>query len=318
MSEAKTPVLCVAGPTASGKSALALRLARALGGEIISMDSMQLYRGMDVGTAKPTPAERALVPHHMIDILEPTESFSVAQYAVRTEAILRDVWARGHMPLLVGGTGFYLRALTDGLTLGGAPSDERVRARLKAEAAEPGGKERLHERLRAVDEPSAQKLHPNDVQRVCRALEVYELTGQPISRQEKPRQERPFTFCLLGVTRERAALYERCDRRVDEMMAAGLPDEVRGLLARGVPTSAQAMQGIGYKELVPALNGELPMEEAVRLLKQNTRHYAKRQWTWFRAEERIQWLDMAEAGSVDRALRIAEQFCKEQESGRNE
>ena len=310
----QTPVVCVAGPTASGKSALALQLAKALDGEIVNMDSMQLYRRMDIGTAKPTADERAEAPHHLLDILEPTQAFSVADYAALAENTLESIAKRGKLPILVGGTGFYLRALTDGLQLGGVPSDPALRLQLKTQALEPGGRELLHERLRAVDPDSAARLHPNDVQRVSRALEVYLLTGKPLPTQKSSSEvidNRPFQFCLLGTTMERELLYQRVDARVDRMMGEGLLREVKGLLAEGVPPEAQAMQGIGYKELVPVLRKGAPLQEAIALLKQNTRHYAKRQWTWFRAEPRMQWLDTSKPEAVEEALRIVERFWRD-------
>ena len=307
----KTPVLCVAGPTASGKTALAVRLAHRLDGEIVSMDSMQIYRRMDIGTAKPTLEEREGITHHLLDIVEPTESFSVAQYAKQAETCLHEIYGRGKLPILVGGTGFYLRALTDGLHLGNVSSDPELREQLKASAVDENGKQALFQQLAAADPDTAARLHPNDVARVSRAVEVYLLTGKPLSRQENPTQERPFTFCLIGTTLERPELYRRIETRVDVMMARGLLGEVRALLTAGVPPEAQAMQGIGYKELAPVVLNHAPLAEAVALLKQNTRHYAKRQWTWFNAEKRFQWLDMARENSTDQALRIGEAFWKE-------
>lgn len=307
---AKYPVLCVVGPTASGKTALSVRLAKALDGEVVSMDSMQIYRGMDIGTAKPSMADRQEIPHHLVDIVEPSECFTVAQYAKLAQQTIQDILDRGKVPLLVGGTGFYLRALTDGLTLGGIPSDPEVREALKAQAQTESGKQALHDRLRQVDPASAAKLHPHDIQRVSRALEVYQRTGQPISEQPKPPPEGSLDFCLLGTTMDRQRLYERINRRVDEMMAAGLLTEVENLLAAGVSPQAQSMQGIGYRELAPVADGARALPEAIVALKQNTRHYAKRQWTWFRAVERITWLDMASRESADEALRIAEAFWK--------
>ncbi|HNW85872.1 MAG TPA: tRNA (adenosine(37)-N6)-dimethylallyltransferase MiaA [Candidatus Limiplasma sp.] len=307
----KTPVLCIVGPTASGKTALAVQVAQALGGEIISMDSMQIYRRMDIGTAKPTLEERGNIPHHLIDILEPTEPFTVAEYAAQAEAEIQAVNARGSLPILAGGTGFYLRALTDGLSLGGVKSDPALRDSLRRIAAEPGGIRRLHDRLRAVDPISAEKLHENDVQRVSRALEVFELTGKPFSAQEQVMADRPFQFCLLGATMERALLYQRVNERVDRMLRQGLLREIQSLLDAGVPAQAQSMQGIGYKELTPALLKRVPLSDAVTALKQNTRHYAKRQWTWFRANPEVQWLDMTQPESVQQALRVAGAFWKE-------
>lgn len=307
----KTPALCIVGPTASGKTALSIRLAHALGGEIVNMDSMQIYRRMNIGTAKPTILEQDGIPHHLIDIVEPSQSFTVAQYAEAAEGEIRAIHARGHLPMLVGGTGFYLRALTDGLSLGGVKSDPALRESLKRLAAEPEGKRMLHERLCAIDPVSAAKLHENDVQRVSRAIEVFELIGVPISNQKKEAPDRPFRFCMLGTDVERSQLYARANARVDDMLKRGLLGEVQALLSEGISPEAQAMQGIGYKELVSVLNGETVLDEAVVQLKQNTRRYAKRQWTWFRAENRVQWLNMSQTESNDQALRIAEAFWKE-------
>lgn len=309
----KIPVLCVAGPTATGKTALAIRLAKTLGGEVIGMDSMQVYRHMDIGTAKPTPAERQAVPHHLIDVAEPGAPFTVAQYAQLATEAARQIFARGRLPVLAGGTGFYLRALTEGLSLGVAQSDTALRASLRAQAQEPGGKGRLHARLAEVDPTSAARLHENDVQRVTRALEVFLLTGEPISRQQPTGGGGPFSFCLIGATTERARLYQRINARVDGMVLCGLLNEVRALLGQGVPPEAQAMQGIGYKELVPVAMRGMPLDAAVAAVKQNTRHYAKRQWTWFRAEPRMQWLDMDSPDAVSQALHIGESFWKDAE-----
>ena len=307
----KTPVRCVVGPTASGKSALAVRLAKRMNGEIVSMDSMQIYRRMNVGTAKPTLEEREGVPHHLIDIVEPTEPFSVAQYTEQAETCLREIYERGKLPILAGGTGFYLRALTDGLALGGVPSDPELRQKLKQSAESEEGRMALYQRLCAADPETAARLHPNDVTRVSRAVEVFELTGQRLSQQRNTPEERPFTFCVLGATLEREALYRRAEARVDEMLSRGLLTEVESLLASGVPPEAQAMQGIGYKELVPVALSGASLADAVTLLKRNTRRYAKRQWTWFNADQRVQWLNMADPASAERAALIGGQFWEE-------
>jgi len=301
-------VLAVIGPTAAGKSALAMAMAKEFRGEIVCMDSMQVYRGMDIGTAKPTKAEQAAIPHHMIDIVDPSQPFTVADYADKVESVLRDVGARGRVPVLVGGTGLYLRTLMRGAPLGGIRSDEGARLRLWAIAGEADGKERLHAMLQIADPPTAAKLHPNDLRRVIRALEVFEITGVPISRQNEIIPEGSFSFCLLGATMEREALYARINSRVDQMMADGLLDEVEGLLRKGVPPLAQAMQGIGYKELVPVVEGHLPLSEAVETLKRNTRRYAKRQRTWFRGEEDVEWVDMLAADAGERAREFVMRF----------
>ncbi len=306
----KSKVLCVAGPTASGKSALGMELARRLNGEIIGMDSMQLYRRMDIGTAKPTRAERAEIAHHLVDILEPWETYTAAQYAADAQQAVEAIAGRGKVPILVGGTGFYLSSLTRGLTLGGIRSDRELRDRLKALAQDDEGKRLLHERLAAVDPVSAKRLHPNDITRVSRALEVYELTGVALSAQAQPEAELPFDLCILGTELERGALYARINARVVQMMKNGLLSEVEALLKAGVSPQAQAMQGIGYKELVPVLSGQTPLPAAVLDIQQNTRRYAKRQLTWFRRNGAVRWLDMAQESAQTEALRIAHDFLE--------
>ena len=306
----KPKALCVCGPTASGKSALAMALAKTLHGEIICMDSMQIYRRMDIGTAKPTPEEQAMVPHHLLDIVEPYENYTVAQYADDAVRVAAEITSRGKVPILVGGTGFYLRALTHGLHLGGVRSDPDVRERLKAIASDEEGKRHLHEMLIAVDPQSAERLHANDVTRVSRALEVYELTGIPLSRQEQPEAESALDFCILGTAMERGMLYSRINARVDDMMRMGLPVEVQSLLNEGISPQAQAMQGIGYKELVSVLTERKPLADAVAEIKRNTRRYAKRQLTWFQRDDMIRWLDMACDSARTEALAAAQAFLE--------
>ena len=313
----KPAVIAVAGPTASGKSDLGLALARRLDGEVICMDSMQIYRRMDIGTAKPTAQERAMVPHHMLDVADPTEAYAVADYAVAAERVIAEILSRGKVPILVGGTGLYLKALMDGLSLGGAGGDERLRAELNALADEPGGKERLHARLAAVDPETAARLHPNDRRRVIRALEVYEQTGVPMSRQNHAAQDRPFRVLPLVLEWPRELLYARLETRVHRMMEMGLLSEVRALLESGVAPAAQSMQGIGYKELIPAAMGQGDVDRAVWDIIVHTRHYAKRQGTWFRAETRCVWLDACDSDALfDRAMEHVQAFwndAKEQD-----
>lgn len=308
----KPAVIAVAGPTASGKSDLGLKLAQRLGGEIVCMDSMQIYRRMDIGTAKPTAQERALLPHHMLDVADPTEAYAVADYAVAAEQVIAQILSRGRVPILVGGTGLYLKALMDGLSLGGAGGDERLRAELNALADEPGGKERLHARLAAVDPETAARLHPNDRRRVIRAIEVYEQTGVPMSRQNHAAQERPFRVLPLALDWPRDLLYARLETRVHRMMEMGLLSEVRALLESGVAPAAQSMQGIGYKELIPAAMGQDDVNRAVWDIIVHTRHYAKRQGTWLRAEPRCVWLDARDAdGLLSKALALAQAFLND-------
>ncbi len=308
----KPAVIAVAGPTASGKSDLGLKLAQRLGGEIVCMDSMQIYRRMDIGTAKPTAQERALLPHHMLDVADPTEAYAVADYAVAAEQVIAQILSRGRVPILVGGTGLYLKALMDGLSLGGTGGDERLRAELNALADEPGGKERLHARLAAVDPETAARLHPNDRRRVIRAIEVFEQTGVPMSRQNHAAQDRPFRVLPLALEWPRDLLYARLETRVHRMMEMGLLSEVRALLESGVAPAAQSMQGIGYKELIPAAMGQDDVNRAVWDIIVHTRHYAKRQGTWLRAEPRCVWLDARDAdGLLSKALALAQAFLND-------
>lgn len=283
-------LLGILGPTASGKTAWSLALARALPLEIVCLDSMQVYRGMDIGTAKPTRAEQALAPHHMLDVRDPCQPYSVAEYASEAAEAIRGIAARGRLPLLVGGTGLYLRALTLPLTLGSAAADPQIRARYQALLAQEGPAH-LHQLLSQVDPLSARRLHVNDSRRVIRALEVHALTGRPFSDQRMPQEaQSPYELLLYARDLPRALLYQRIERRVDGMLAAGLADEVKGLLAAGLDKGAQSMQGLGYKELVPYVRGEEGLESAAARLKQRTRQYAKRQLTWFRRDGRIRWL----------------------------
>lgn len=307
-------VIAVAGPTASGKSDLALELAERLHGEIVCMDSMQIYRRMDIGTAKPTAGERARVPHHMLDIVEPTQPYAVADYAVAAEEAIAGVLRRGKLPLLVGGTGLYHKALMHGLSLGGVRGDEALRARLKALAAQPNGKLVLHERLSEVDPVSARKLHPNDLRRVIRALEVFELTGQPISAQKPEPESRPFRMLTLALDVPREALYARLEARVQRMLELGLLREVRALLESGVREDMQSMQGIGYKELVPVARGEQSVQDAAWQIILHTRHYAKRQCTWLRGEEGVRWLCQTGQARLDAALGEIDTFFERQET----
>lgn len=272
----------LAGPTASGKSAAGVELAELLGAEIVSLDSMSLYRGMDIGTAKPEQALRERVPHHLLDIIEPHEEYSLAEYVRVAEAACRDIASRGRVPLFVGGTGLYLRAILRGI-FEGPPADWEFRRRLQAEAAEQG-EESLHQRLREIDTPLAAKLHPSDVRRVIRALEVYELTGVPLSAQQQqqplPADQRPRHVYWLHPERER--LYARIDLRVQEMFTAGLVAEIKRLIAAERSLSRTAKQALGYKEVIEHLAGERTLEETIALVQLRTRQFAKRQHTWFR------------------------------------
>lgn len=281
----------LAGPTACGKTAAGIVLAQRLDAEILSLDSMAVYRQMDVGTAKPTPAERSLVPHHLIDLVEPHEEYSTARYLQEAETACRQVLDRGRVPLFVGGTGLYLRAVLRGL-FESAPKDPEFRRRLAREAAETSP-EHLFERLREVDPATAARLHPNDLRRVIRALEVHHVTGCAASelqtQQPLPPDQRPQAVFWLHPPRD--WLYERIDRRVDAMIAGGLVDEVRRLLAAPQPLSHTARQALGYREIIDHLEGRCELVEAVARIKLKTRQFAKRQHTWFRNLEECRAID---------------------------
>lgn len=286
--------LVISGPTASGKTALSVECAKRLNGEIISADALLVYKGLDIGTAKPTKGEMGGIPHYMIDVVEPTESFSVSDYERLALPILEDIVARGKVPILVGGTSFYLDALLYKRTLGGAPADESVRKKYEA-IFEREGKEALFALLQEIDPVSAEVLHPNDKKRVIRALEIYELTGKRKSEQHDERVPR-LPVLAVGVDYPREELYVRIDARVDEMMKAGLVEEVKGLLNSGIPENAQCMQGIGYKEVAEILkNNDLhstmsdKFDAMSDIIKKNTRNYAKRQLTYLR-KRNVVWL----------------------------
>ena len=280
------------GPTASGQTALSIRLAKEHDCEIVCMDSMQVYKRMNIGTAKPTLDERAGIPHHMLDVAEPDENFSVARYQEMAEECIADIHARGKRALLVGGTGLYLRALRQPMAMGDVSGDDDIRAELEAIAAQEGGKQRIHDMLEAVDPDTAERLHLNDVRRVVRALEVYRLTGVPFSKQTQIQTDSRFSYRVASLTMDRALLYSRIEKRVDIMVEQGLVEEVRGLLDSGVPADCQAMKAIGYKEIVPYLRGEATWEETDYLLKLNTRHYAKRQLSYWNRDKDIRWLEL--------------------------
>ncbi|MEW6447252.1 MAG: tRNA (adenosine(37)-N6)-dimethylallyltransferase MiaA [Bacillota bacterium] len=308
--KAPCPLLVIAGPTATGKSAVAIEVALRVNGEIVSADSMMVYRGMDIGTAKPTPAERRGVPHHLIDVVDPDEDFSVAAFQKLARESIREINERGRLPVLAGGTGLYIRAVIEGFRLPGG-ADKELRRRL-TEEGKRYGVSRLHERLRAVDPEAAARIHPNNLKRVIRAIEVYYQTGTPISLAASS-AEPGYDALLIGLYLERQELYRRIEARVDAMIAAGLVDEVRRLIAGGLRRDATAMQALGYKEIAAYLAGEISFEEAVRLLKRNTRRFAKRQFTWFKRDKRIHWLNVADFPSTEAlaeeiAVRVKEYF----------
>ncbi len=289
----KPVIAALVGPTGVGKTHVAVRLCAALDAQIVSMDSMQVYRGMEIGTAKPSEQERKAAVHHLIDVVDPREPFTVADYRELAFAAIEDILRLGKLPLLVGGTGLYLNAVSYEMGLGEKGADAPTREALRAIADEDGGPARLHDMLMRVDPESAQKLHPNDVRRVIRALEIHALCGKGKSEQHDARREGPYHVLVYGLSMPRDQMYARIDARVDDMMARGLVREVEALLEAGVRPGRDggAMQAIGYKEIAAALRGETTMERAVELIKRNTRRYAKRQWTWFRHDPRTQWFD---------------------------
>lgn len=299
-------LVAVVGPTAAGKTRLAVDLALRLNGEIVNADSRQVYRYMDVGTAKPDSADQALVPHHLIDILNPDEVFSLALYRRKALGAIADIIRRGKLPILVGGTGQYVWALLEGWTIPHVVPDIAFRSRLQQEAAETGSVA-LHERLRAVDPHAAQTIDPANVRRVIRALEVWQVTGVPfssLSRKEAP----PFESLVVGLTLPRTVLYKRIDDRVDWMLANGLVDEVRGLLAKGYGVDLSPMTGIGYMEISSYLADEIDLESAITKIKYRTHHLARRQYTWFRLDDsRIHWVP-ADHNALTEALKQVQHF----------
>ncbi|MCD7955892.1 MAG: tRNA (adenosine(37)-N6)-dimethylallyltransferase MiaA [Lachnospiraceae bacterium] len=288
----KQPMVILTGPTAVGKTRLSVDLAQRIGGEIISADSMQVYKGMNIGSAKVTPEEMRGVPHYLIDELEPWEEFHVVKFQEMAERYIRDIYSHGYIPILVGGTGFYIQAVLYGIDFTEHGSDPSYRASLETLAAEQNPQV-LHDMLRAVDSDSAEAIHANNVKRVIRALEFYHATGEQISKHnaEERQKESPYNFVYLVLNDDRAALYKRIDRRVDEMMSAGLLEEVKKLQEAGCTRDMGSMQGLGYKEMLDYLSGKYSLEEAVRILKRDTRHFAKRQLTWFRRERGVIWIN---------------------------
>ncbi len=286
-------LIAVVGPTATGKSRLALALAEQLDGEIISADSRQVYRCMDIGTAKPTPAERRAVPHHLIDIVDPDQDFSLAQYQALAYAAVRDIRNRRKTPLLVGGTGLYVWAVLEGWQIPRIAPDAALRQSLEAKAAAPGGAGQLYAELQKIDPAVAERIDPRNVRRVIRALEVSRAAGAPFSGL---RRKRPlYNALVIGLTAERAALYRLIDARVDAMLAAGLVDEVKRLLARGYKPDLPAMSGIGYRQVIAYLAGRLTLAEAAQQIKYETHRFARHQYAWFRlGDKRIHWFDVTQ------------------------
>ena len=305
-------IIAIVGPTASGKTALSVRLAQELGGEIVSFDSMQLYRGMDIGTATPTQEEMAGIPHHMINVADPTEAYSVSRYVNQADPIMQELLASGKPVILVGGTGLYVDSLVAGREF--APFPETGLREELMDKAEKEGILPLYEALCLIDPEAGAAIHPSNHKRVIRAMEVYLETGKTISQhnresREKPPKYQPLWIGLDYVNRE--ALYSRINRRVEKMFAEGLVQEVQGLLAQGIPAEATAMQAIGYKELVSHLRGETTEDEAKEAIALASRRYAKRQRTWFRRNEAVHWLELPDRPNLDEIFLSARQILRD-------
>ena len=292
MKPEKKPFVILTGPTAVGKSKLSIALAKAIGGEIISADSMQVYRHMDIGSAKIIPDEMDGIPHHLIDCIDPTEDFHVVLFQKLAKKCMEEIWASGKVPILVGGTGFYIQAVLYDIDFTENEEDTTLRMELE-ELAREKGPQYIHTKLAMVDPESAQLIHANNVKRVIRALEFYEKTGTKISAHNEMEHQKqsPYQFQYFVLTDERATLYANIEKRVDDMMQAGLLAEVRKLKEMGCKKDSVAMQGLGYKEIMAYLVGECSLEEAVYTIKRDTRHFAKRQLTWFRRERDVIWID---------------------------
>jgi len=299
--EGKPTVLVIVGPTAVGKTRVAMEVAEETNAEIISADSMQAYRGMDIGTAKPTREERERVRHHLVDIVDPDEPFNVADFAELAHKAIDEVVLRGALPVVVGGSGLYVRAITCKMDLPLVAPDDAIRERLEAEAAKMG-RAALHERLEQIDPEAARRIHPNDLKRVVRALEVFEKSGKPISEvyRDGPEPTDRYKCVVYGATREREALYAAIEARCDRMVQQGLVQEVQRLLDKGYDAGLQSMQAIGYKEVAAHLTGRYDFPEMTRVLKMNSRRFAKRQFTWFSKEPAVRWTDVDREDLVGR------------------
>ncbi len=291
----KKKLIILTGPTAVGKTALSVELAKEIGGEIISADSMQVYKYMDIGSAKITPDEMQDIPHYLVDILDPKEEFNVFLFQKLAKEAMDKIYANGHIPILVGGTGFYIQSVLYDIDFTDNDADTPYRAELEQLASEKG-QEYLHNMLKEVDAASAEIIHANNVKRVIRALEYYKLTGTPISEHNRTEREKesPYDFCYFVLNDERAKLYERIEHRVDLMVADGLVEEVQKLKDMGLDRTYISMQGLGYKEILAYLDGEYDLEQALYLIKRDTRHFAKRQLTWFRREKEVTFINKQE------------------------
>lgn len=297
------PLVILAGPTAVGKTDLSIRLAKQINGAIISADSMQVYKDMDIGSAKVMPEEMQGVPHYLIDCLEPSEPFHIVRFQQMAKEALAEIYAKGQIPIVAGGTGFYIQALLYDIDFSNQDCDEAYRQELSKFAKEHGN-EALHEKLKDIDPVSYETIHANNSKRVIRALEFYHITGKPISahNEEEHQKSSPYNFAYFVLTDDRKTLYDRIDRRVDLMMEKGLVEEVRALYDKGYRRNMVSMQGLGYKEILDYLEGKCTLEEAVYVIKRETRHFAKRQLTWFRRERDVIWLNRPDFAGGDPAI----------------
>ena len=313
----KQPLIVLTGPTAVGKTALSIELAKALNGEIISADSMQVYRHMDIGSAKITKEEMDGVPHHLIDVLEPWEEFNVTRFQSMAKEAMKGIYSRGHVPIVTGGTGFYIQALAYDIDFTENEDHSGLRAELE-QLAEEKGEVFLHQMLAEIDPESAEAIHANNAKRVIRAIEYYRLTGEKISEHNKREREKqsPYDLYYYVLNRDRKTLYERIDQRVDIMMEQGLPDEVNCLKAMGCTRDMVAMQGLGYKEMLDYLDGKISLEEAVYIIKRDTRHFAKRQLTWFKREKEVRFIEIEQFEADQK--KILNWICNDYFGGRNE
>lgn len=316
MNTEKKPLLILTGPTAVGKTALSIQLAKAVGGEIVSADSMQVYRHMDIGSAKVTEEEMEGIPHYLIDVLDPQDDFNVATFQTLACQAMDEIYSRGNIPIITGGTGFYIQALLYDIDFKENNEKNPIRKELEQLAKELGDKApgTLHEKLSHIDPEAARQIHANNIKRVIRAIEYFEQTGEKISEhnEEMHQKESPYNFLYYVLTRDRKTLYERIDKRVDIMIANGLVKEIEKLKAMGCHRGQTSMQGLGYKEILDYLDGSCTLDEAVYILKRDTRHFAKRQLTWFRRERDVRWLDLDRyQGNTDLILKDILKDCEE-------
>lgn len=289
----KINLVAIVGPTAIGKTNLAIQLAKELKGEIVSADSMQIYKYMDIGTAKPTMEERQGIPHYMMDIIEPDESFNAALYQQGAKEAIREIYINENLPILVGGSGLYVNSIVYPLDFTNATEDHELRDSLY-KLVEEKGNYYLHQKLSEIDPATSKKVHPNDIKRIVRAMEIYHLTGKPMSehKQNLRRADLPYNLTMIGLNMDRSRLYDKINARVDNMISLGLIDEVRSLQNMGYTKDLISMQGLGYKEIIAYLDGDYTLEEAIDILKRDTRRFAKRQFTWFKKDRRIHWINI--------------------------